>query len=66
MDELLAGLLGLPNSRLQEWLRPGRYVTGKDLAEAGVAELVSLAPLPLVFSETSPPPRRQKKSKIER
>ena len=61
MDELLSDLLGIPNSKLREWLRPGRYVTGKDLAESGVAELVPLTPLPMLAGESSLPTRRRKK-----
>jgi len=46
MDRLLAELLRVPPEKLKEWSNPGRYVTGRELAEAGVAELVELAPLP--------------------
>lgn len=62
MDDVLAGLFGLSKSRLQEWLRPGRYVTGHELAQAGLAELIPLAPLPLFDRQSSrPEPRRKKK-----
>ena len=44
MDAMLARLLGVPIERLAAWLKPGRYVTGRELAEAGLAELVELAP----------------------
>src|SRR5262245_35216150 len=45
MDGVLAGLLGIPRERLAEWMKPGRYVSGRDLAEAGLAQLMGLAPL---------------------
>jgi ATP-dependent Clp protease protease subunit len=45
MDRLLAELLRVPPEKLRAWSNPGRYVTGRELAEAGVAELVELAPL---------------------
>ena len=45
MDQLLARLLGLPYKRLLAWVRPGTYVSGTQLAEAGLAELVDLEPL---------------------
>jgi ATP-dependent protease ClpP protease subunit len=61
MDEILAGLLGVANSKLQEWLRPGRYVTGKEVAEAGLAELIPLAPQPLFTPPAAPARRRTKK-----
>ncbi len=45
MDALLARLFGVPPERLSVWARSGRYVTGPELAEAGLAELVELKPL---------------------
>jgi ATP-dependent protease ClpP protease subunit len=39
MDQLLARLLPLNETRLHEWMRPGRYVSGTEFAEAGLAEL---------------------------
>ncbi len=42
MDRLLAELLGAPEALLQDWIRAGRYVTGPELAEAGLAELIEL------------------------
>ncbi len=45
MDQLLAKLFGLPYKRLMTWVRPGAYVSGAQLAEAGLAELVDLEPL---------------------
>lgn len=45
MDRLLAQLFDLPYERLLQWMRPGRYVSGSELAEAGLAQLVELAPL---------------------
>ena len=45
MDRLLAELFGAPLEGIQKWLHPGRYVLGRELAEAGLAELVELKPL---------------------
>lgn len=45
MDHLLAKLLNIPKSEINRWINPGRYISGKELAEAGMAELISLAPL---------------------
>ncbi len=42
MDNLLAHLLGIAPDGLEQWIRPGRYVKGIELAEAGLAELVDL------------------------
>ena len=42
MDNLLAKFLGLTPERLAEWMKPGRYVSGREFAEAGLAELIDL------------------------
>jgi ATP-dependent Clp protease, protease subunit len=42
MDELLAHLFGVSPSLMHEWINPGRYVIGRELADAGMAELVEL------------------------
>ena len=42
MDKLLANLFGMDASELEKWIRPGRYVGGKEVADAGMAELVDL------------------------
>lgn len=45
MDLLLARQLGLDPDVLRQWSYPGRYVSGRQLSEAGVAQLVDLAEL---------------------
>ena len=42
MDELLAKLLGLDRSLLENWIKPGRYVSGAEFAKAGMAEMVDI------------------------
>src|SRR3954454_22635119 len=42
MDTLLAQLFGVPAEMMRKWIIPGRYVSGRELAEAGMAELVEL------------------------
>ncbi|NLX53786.1 MAG: hypothetical protein GXY58_01590 [Planctomycetaceae bacterium] len=49
MDRLLAQQLGLPYEQLQAWMRPGRYVSGPEFAQAGLAELIDLEALPCDF-----------------
>jgi ATP-dependent Clp protease, protease subunit len=44
MDGVLARLLGIGIDKLAAWMKPGRYVSGHELAAAGLAELVELAP----------------------
>ncbi len=42
LDELLAQMFECPIERLNEWTRPGRFVTGQELADAGLAEIIDL------------------------
>jgi ATP-dependent protease ClpP protease subunit len=42
MDQLLADMLGVDAKVLDTWINPGRYVSGREFAEAGLAELVTL------------------------
>ncbi len=45
MDVLLCELFAGPEELINEWIRTHRYVTGREMAEAGLAELVPLEPL---------------------
>jgi ATP-dependent Clp protease protease subunit len=47
MDVMLAQLFRVPLDSIIGWIDPGRYVTGAEMAEAGLAELVDLLPLDL-------------------
>lgn len=40
MDHLLARMFGVEAALMEEWINPGRYVSGREVAEAGIAELV--------------------------
>ena len=51
MDVLLCDLFGRSADLINEWSRTHRYVTGRELAAAGLAELIDLAPLPLLFEQ---------------
>lgn len=42
MDSLLAQLFGVEPEMMRHWINPGRYVSGRDLAAAGMAELIEL------------------------
>lgn len=44
MDRLLADLLGVKKELIDRWMAPGRYVSGAEFAEAGLAELIALKP----------------------
>lgn len=45
MDQLLADLLRVDRTMLDKWITPGRYVSGREFADAGLAELVTLGRL---------------------
>jgi len=45
MDVILSQLFGIVPETIAQWTRAGRYVSGPELAEAGLAELVELKPL---------------------
>lgn len=47
MDVLLCQLFGRASELIADWIRTHRYVTGKEMAEAGLAELIGLEPLPM-------------------
>ena len=42
IDGLLSRMFGCEMSLIQQWTRPGRYVKGPELVEAGLAQLVDL------------------------
>lgn len=46
MDDFLAMLFGVEVEKIREWSYPGRYVTGQEMADAGLAEMVELKYLP--------------------
>jgi len=45
MDQLLADLFEVPLEEMGRWITPGRYVSGAELAEAGLAEMIELKAL---------------------
>src|SRR5262245_41433606 len=60
MDRLLAELFGLPGEEMEKWISPGRYVSGRELADAGLAELIDLRTLKL-FEANGAVERRRKR-----
>lgn len=45
MDALLADLFGVSRETMQNWINPGRYLSGAELAGSGLAELITAADL---------------------
>jgi hypothetical protein len=61
MDAVLARLFGVPPEKLAAWMKPGRYVSGHELAAAGLAELVDLAPQIKMLPEPQTSGKRKRK-----
>ena len=59
MDVLLAELFGIAAPEMRKWITPGRYVSGRELAAAGLAEVVEMKPLKL-FQVNGSPSRRKR------
>ena len=53
MDVLLGRLFGRSADLIDEWSHTHRYVTGRELAAAGLAELIDLEPLPALVGDGS-------------
>jgi ATP-dependent Clp protease, protease subunit len=45
MDQLLAELFGVSRELMNKWINPGKYISGRELADAGLAEMVELKQL---------------------
>jgi hypothetical protein len=62
MDSLLGELFGLPAAEMEKWIKPGRYVSGAEMADAGLAELVDLRKIKTFQpAASSAAPRRRKR-----
>jgi len=61
MDGVLARLFGISIDKLAGWMKPGRYVSGHELATAGLAELVELAPQIVAPPKSEATGRRSRK-----
>ena len=70
MDAMLADLFGVSRDMMNDWINPGRYVCGSDLAGAGLAELISAAELtsdsPVVASLDNGAPMKVSKPKLRK
>lgn len=57
MDALLADLFQVPRDVMADWISPGKYVSGRELAEAGIAELLEFDQLEGFLSPSAPAAR---------
>lgn len=48
MDRMLADLFGCAPELIEPWVRSHRYVSGSELAKAGLAEMIELKPLSIL------------------
>lgn len=64
MDEMIGELLGLSREQIAAWMRPGRYVSGREFHEAGLAEMIDLLQLAKdqAASKAKPAARGKKKT----
>jgi ATP-dependent protease ClpP protease subunit len=53
MDQLLADLFDIPLEKLAAWMQPGHYVTGREIADSGLAEM--LDPISIVTMRRQAP-----------
>jgi ATP-dependent Clp protease, protease subunit len=42
LDKLLARLFDFPEDRIAEWTNPGRFISGQELVDAGLAKVVDM------------------------
>ncbi|MCG8587270.1 MAG: ATP-dependent Clp protease proteolytic subunit [Pirellulales bacterium] len=54
MDSLLAKMFGITEEEMADWIRPGRYVSGPELAKAGLAEMIDMDQLVDIHSNGAP------------
>ncbi len=64
MDVLLGDLFDRAREQVAEWIAASRYVSGRDLAAAGLAELIEMKPHPA--AATNGRPRRGKRQASKR
>jgi len=57
MDHLLADMFEVSFKQMEKWINPGRYVSGRELAKAGLAELVEMETLNRAASNGTPTDR---------
>lgn len=61
MDQLLADVFGAKIDTIVGWMQPGRYVIGRELVEAGLAEMIDPSKSLVPAAASEPRPRRKKK-----
>ncbi len=63
MDSLLTRFFGTASQQVEQWIRESRYITGRELVEAGLADLLELSPVrPLQGESNDGSPGAQQES----
>ena len=63
MDRVLAERFGMSEAQLAKWMSPGRYMTGREVVDVGIAELIELGSLAMLDRNGAP---RRKTAKARR
>lgn len=63
MDQLLADVFGANIDTVIAWMQPGRYVIGREIVEAGLAEMIDPSAAMLPPASNGAPKRRKKKAR---
>ena len=67
MDSLLTCFFGTASQQVEQWIRESRYITGRELVEAGLADLVELSPVTPIREESNDvsPAAQQESDKLK-
>ena len=67
MDSLLTRFFGTASQQVEQWIRESRYITGRELVEAGLADLLELSPVRPLRGESnnSSPGAQQESDKLK-
>ena len=65
MDQLLAELFGVPANVMDKWINPGKYISGRELVDVGLAEMIDLKTL-RIFERNGAAPTPKKRVSVAR
>ncbi|MDZ4821187.1 MAG: ATP-dependent Clp protease proteolytic subunit [Planctomycetota bacterium] len=66
MDNLLIEMFGAAEAKVAQWISGGRYVSGRELAASGLAELIELKPRLISHHIDNARPARPKRHAVAR
>jgi hypothetical protein len=65
MDHLLADLFGVPTDVMDKWINPGKYISGRNMVDAGLAEMIELKAM-RTFERNGAAPAAKKRVPVAR